>query len=100
MHHALPLFLCRTTAPYCTGGGGALNDAGFQIMSKQSTAQGWVKKPDKSAPSGTPGGLNDAGFQIMSKQSTAQWRVKKPDKCAPGGTPVGLNDAGFQILSK
>ena len=100
MHHALPLFPCRTTAPYSTGGGGWLNDAGFQIMSKQSTAQGWVKKPDKSGPSGTPGGLNDAGFQIMSKQSTAQWRVKKPDKCAPGGTPVGLNDAGFQILSK
>ena len=54
MHHALPLFPCRTNAPYCTGGGGALNDAGFQIMSKQSTAQWRVKKPDKSAPGGTP----------------------------------------------
>ena len=54
MHHALPLFLCRTTAPYSTGGGGGLNEAGFQIMSKQSTAQWRVKKPDKSAPGGTP----------------------------------------------
>ena len=54
MHHALPLFPCRTTAPYSTGDGGGLNDAGFQIMPKQSTAQGRVNKPDKSAPGGTP----------------------------------------------
>ena len=67
MHHALPLFPCRTTAPYSTGGDGGLNDAGFQIMSKQSTAQGQVKKSDKNAPGSTPGGLNDDGFQIMSK---------------------------------
>ena len=54
VHHALPLFPCRTTAPYSTGGGGALNEAGFQIMSKQWTAQWRVKKPDNSATGGTP----------------------------------------------
>ena len=75
-----------TTAPYSSGGSG-LNDAGFQIMSKQSTAQGRVKKPDKNATGGTPEGLNDAGFQIMSKHSTALGRVKKPDKSAPGDMP-------------
>ena len=31
-----------------------LYEAGFQIMSKKSTAQGRAKKPDKSAPGGTP----------------------------------------------
>ena len=67
MHHALPLFPCRTTAPYSTGGGGGLNEDGFQIMSKQWTAHWRVKKPDKSALGGTPVGLNDAGFQIMLK---------------------------------
>ena len=50
MHQALPLFPCPTTAP---GDGSGLNDAGFQIMTKQSTAQGRAKKPDKSAPGGT-----------------------------------------------
>ena len=47
---------CPTSAPYghSTAGGSGLNDAGFQIMSKQSTAQGRAKKPDKSAPGGTP----------------------------------------------
>ena len=55
MHHALPLFPRPTTAPYSTRGGGGLNDAGFQTMLKQSTAQGrGVKKPDKSAPGDTP----------------------------------------------
>ena len=46
---------CPTSAPYghSTAGGSGLNDAGFQIKSKQSTAQWRVKKPDKSAPDGT-----------------------------------------------
>ena len=45
---------CPTTAPCRRSTAGELNDAGFQIMSKQSTAQGRDKKPDKSAPGGTP----------------------------------------------
>ena len=45
---------CPTTAPYGHSTAGGLNDAGFQIMSKQSTAQGRAKKRDKSAPGGTP----------------------------------------------
>ena len=48
---------CPTSsAPYghSTAGGSGLNDAGFQNMSKQSTEQGRAKKPDKSAPGGTP----------------------------------------------
>ena len=47
---------CTTSAPYehSTAGGSGLNDDGFHIKSKQWTAHGRVKKPDKSAPGGTP----------------------------------------------
>ena len=89
MHHALPLFPCRTTAPYSTGGGGGLNDAGFQIMSKQSTAHGLVKKPDKSAPGDTP-----------DEQAPA---VRTPD--APNmevllATLLAKNDEKFEVLHR
>ena len=50
----IAIISCPTTAPCGRSIGGGLNDAGFQIMSKQSTAQGRDKKPDKSAPGGTP----------------------------------------------
>ena len=52
MHQALLLFLCPTTAPYghSTAGGSGLDEAGCQIMSKQSTAQARAMKPVKSAP--------------------------------------------------
>ena len=50
------VILCSTSAPYghYTAGGSGLNDAGFQIISKQSMAQWRVKKPDKSTPGGRP----------------------------------------------
>ena len=45
---------CNSAAyGHSTGGDSGLTDAGFQIMLKQSTAQGRAKKPDKSAPDGT-----------------------------------------------
>ena len=41
MHQAMSLFHAQLLPPYgySTAGGSGLNDAGFQIMSKQSTAQ-------------------------------------------------------------
>ena len=56
MHQAMSLFHAQLLSPFghSTAGGSGLNDAGFQIMSKQSTAQGRAKKPDKRATGGTP----------------------------------------------
>ena len=89
MHHALPLFSCRTTAPCSTGGGGGLNDAGFQIMLKQSTAQWRVKKPDKSAPGDTP-----------DEQAPAVRIPDAPNMEVRLATLLAKNDEKFEALHR
>ena len=54
MHQVIPLFHAQLLPPYGHSTAGGLNDAGFQIMSKQWTAQGRAKEPDKRATGGMP----------------------------------------------